>query len=591
MRVLLIHPEDELQAGPWASQRWDRVIDLGRAGASSYEQAAAGFGSPVTTLDTFRENFGEQYKVRELLARGMDRLCDSFGLDWWELTSIMLHEQLEAAFLLRLFVETLDPRDEVHVSRPCYQAEVLRLMPGVLVQTFSSPGNRQVRDARHYLRVLKKFPTRQLVEIFWDKTDPGYQLRGSVGLRRKTSSDPVVLLPSAYVNVTRTALAYATSVPDGRFLLVVTRRSGWIQSPPTNVSVAWLRSYASVRAAARKVECADLTKRWEQLRNELQAIPEFRILTELGRLDDFRDRFAQGLAIRDAWRNVLDTEPVQAVICADDSNPYTHIPLLLAKARGLPTISCHHGALDGRYLFKRSHADVLLAKGRMEEDYLVRVCGLPPEVVEVGAPNRLADREKESSPDERPSIVFFSEAYELAGGRGRGFYQDVLPPLADLALSEGRQLIVKLHPAESFAERSRFVEEVLSREQRKVAGVIGGPLQPELLDKAWFGVAVFSTVAVECALRGIPGFLCSWLESWPYGYIDHFTRFGVAIRLRQPEEIARIPALLKTYKTSDEVRRNCWTPIEAARLRTLLNIGRALRTAHASQAASSRNFR
>src|SRR5262249_48895831 len=122
------------------------------------------------------------------------------------------------------------------------------------------------------------------------------------------------------------------------FLLVVTRRSGWIQSFPSNVSMAWLRGYASVRAPSRKFECADLTERWDLLRSELQAIPEFRILTELGCLDDFPGRFAVGLEIRDAWRNVLGTEPVQAVICADDSNPYTHIPLLLAKARGLPTI-------------------------------------------------------------------------------------------------------------------------------------------------------------------------------------------------------------------------------------------------------------
>src|SRR5262249_62077426 len=60
MRVLLIHPEDELQAGPWASQRWDRVIDLGRAGASSYQQAAASYGCAVGTLDAFRHNFREK---------------------------------------------------------------------------------------------------------------------------------------------------------------------------------------------------------------------------------------------------------------------------------------------------------------------------------------------------------------------------------------------------------------------------------------------------------------------------------------------------------------------------------------------------
>ena len=83
---------------------------------------------------------------------------------------------------------------------------------------------------------------------------------------------------------------------------------------------------------------------------------------------------------------MFDREPVQAVLCADDSNPYTHLPLLLAKARSLQTVACHHGALDGRYMLKQTHADMLLAKGAMEEDYLVRVCGVPREKVEVGAP-------------------------------------------------------------------------------------------------------------------------------------------------------------------------------------------------------------
>jgi len=567
------------------------VIDLGTAGASSYHQAAASYGCAVGTLNAFRENFKEKHRVRELLALGMDLLTDGCGLDWWELTSIMVHEQLETVFLLLLFVETLDPHDEVHVSRPCFHAEVLRRARGVLVETFSDLGSRQVRRARHYLGVLKKFPMRQLVEIFWDKTDPGYQIRGSFCRRRKTSSDPVVLLPSAYVNVSSTELAYAGSVPDSRFLLVVTRRSGWIQSLPKNVSMAWLHSYASVRAASRKVEWVDLTKRWQLLRNQLQAIPEFRILTELGCLDDLPRRFAQGLEIRDAWRNVLNTELVKAVICADDSNPYTHIPLLLAKARGLPTIACHHGALDGRYMFKRRHADVLLAKGRMEEDYLVRLCGLPPETVEIGAPIRLTNQQQESERDAKPFIVFFSEGYEIAGGRGRGFYQDVLPFLAELALAEGRQLIIKLHPTESFSERNQFVEEVLSREQREVTRVVGGPLQPELLHEAWFGVTVLSTVAVECALCGIPCFLCSWLEASPYGYIDQFTRFGVGIRLRHAGEIGQIPALIKTYIPSDEVRGNCWTPIETARLQTLLDIKEVLRTDHEGQAASSKNSR
>jgi len=587
MRVLVIHPEDELQDEPWARMQWDRVIDLGRAAAQSYAQAAAKYGCPVTDLGEFRENFKEMRRVRELLALGTGRLNDRFGLDWWELTSIEVHQQLEIAFLLREVAESLGPLDEVHVSRPCFQADVLRLALGPRLHTFSARSDRRKGGVRHYLQVMKKFPVGQLLEIFWDKTDSGYQIRGSFTSRRKPLSGAVVLLPSAYINVSRTAIAYAESLPEVRFLLVITRRSGSIKSVPANVSVAWLCRYASLQVPSRKLEYRDLMQRWDLLRSELKAIPEFRTLAELGYLDGFPDWFARGLEIRDAWRNVLDSEPVQAVICADDSNSQTHMPLLLAKQRGLPTIACHHGALDGRYMFKRNHAGVLLVKGRMEQDYLLRLCGIPAEGVEIGAPALPADL-KQHVGSERSSIVFFSEAYEVAGGRGRDFYQEILPLLADLALSEKKELIIKLHPSESFAERNRFVEQILNPEQLRITRVVGGPLQAELLDRAWFGVTVMSTVVVECTLQGIPCFFCAWLESWPYGYVDQFTRFGVGIRLDQPGEIKLIPETLRTYVADGAMRANCWSPIEERRLQALLGMGSRL---SATDTAITKNSR
>jgi hypothetical protein len=504
----------------------------------------------------------------------MGRLNDGFGLDWWELTSILVHQELDGAFLLRRLVESLGPGDEVYVSRPGFHADVLRLALGSRLHTFSPPGSWRRTGVRHYLQVLKKFPGPQLLEIFWDKTDPGYQFRGLFSKRRKPLSSAVVLLPSAYVSVSRTAAAYAESLPEVRFLLMVTRRSGWLQGLPANVSVEWLRRYASVRVPSRELEIRDLLKRWGALRTELRAVPEFRALTDVGCLDDFPYRLARGLEVRDAWRNVLDSEPVHAVLCADDSNSYTHIPLLLAKQKGLPTIACHHGALDGRYMFKRNHADVLLAKGKMEKDYLIRLCGIPPEAVEVGAPGVPVDLRQGSGQAERPLIVLFSEAYEVAGGRVRDFYQDMLPLLADLALSQRRELIIKLHPSESFSDRRRLVEQILGPEQQRVTRVVGGPLQSELLDQAWFGVTVMSTVAVECTLCGIPCFLCGWLESWPFGYVDQFTRFGVGICLNRPGDIKRIPETLSERSVGSSVPADCWSPIEAQRLRTLLGISR-----------------
>ncbi len=575
MKTLLIHSEDELQDARWASERWDRVVDLGTTGAESYAEAEVTLGSPILRLSDFGRDFQGLLRLRELMALGMGRLTDSLGLDWWELTAILFHQQLDTAFLLRKLVESFGTADEVHVTRPGFHADALRLALGSRLQTFSLAVNSRKGSVGHYARLLKKFPVSQLMEIFWDKTDPGYQFRGSLRKQKRQFSDPLVLLPSSYVSMSRTALAYAQCLPETRFLLVVTRRSGWIETSSPNVSATWLSGYASLRNSSRKLERRDLVRRWELLRTDLNAVPEIRTLDKLGCFRDFPKRLSQGLEIRDAWRNVLDQEPVQKVICADDSNPYTHIPLLLAAQRGLPTIACHHGALDGRYFFKRLHADVVLAKGEMEKDYLVRLCGVPSDRVEIGSPLASAHSEqqmRQMSPNQKSAIIFFSEPHEMAGARVKGFYRDILPRLADLTLSEGRELIVKLHPSESVAERTRFVQEVLNPKQRLVVRVIDGPLKPELLKNAWFGVAIMSTAVVECALQQIPCFMCAWLDPWPYGYVDQFTRFDVGIRLRKPAEIRQIPTILRDYHVSSAIRKNCWAPIEAQRLEELLGL-------------------
>jgi hypothetical protein len=142
------------------------------------------------------------------------------------------------------------------------------------------------------------------------------------------------------------------------------------------------------------------------------------------------------------------------------------------------------------------------------------------------------------------SIIFFSEPYESYGGRPRDFYVDILPALANLALQHNCELIIKLHPFESLAQRKQLARQVLNPSQNRVVRVVSGPMEPDLLDNVWFAVAVLSTVAVDCALRGVPCFLCKWLECSPYGYVDQFIQFGVGIGMDNPEEMLKIPSLV-----------------------------------------------
>src|SRR5438552_10283517 len=578
MRILLLHPDDSLENGP-CQQKWDQVIDLGKGGCDFYRRSTLQLGCQVIPLDSLRIGVEDFQWVREIFESGRNRLLDAEGLDWWELTAIFFHQQIELLGVLRRFAENLKSSDELYITRPGFYADALRFLLRDRLQVLSSRIESN-RSALRYVRSAARFPIAQLAEILWDKYDGCYSLRRHFSAKRQPSRNPVVLLPSAYVNVSRMAIAYARTVPELNFLLVATRRSGWLAEASANVTMAKLASYAK-DSLDTSGEYEDLLQKWQIYRAELESVPEISLLRHLRCLDSFPKLLRQGLAIRDAWRRVLETEPVKAVLCADDSNPYTHIPVLLARNRGIHAIACHHGALDGAHLFKRIHADVTLAKGRMEQDYLVRVCGVPNVNVEIGVTADWSPKCVRRDGDSAPFITFFSEPYEVASARTDEFYRDLLPRLADLALKAGRKLVVKLHPFESRRERQRLINRILTAEQQQIATVVSGALSEDLLQRTWAGITVLSTAASECAVRGIPSFLCGWLEYSHYGYIEQFERFGVGQVLRSTEEIAEIPQLIRHYR-QPEVSSNLWQPVTSARLQELFSGARKYHHAFAS---------
>jgi hypothetical protein len=109
-----------------------------------------------------------------------------------------------------------------------------------------------------------------------------------------------------------------------------------------------------------------------------------------------------------------------------------------------------------------------------------------------------------------------------------------------------------------------------------VATVVSGPLERDLLDKTWFGITVLSTVAMECALKGIPCFLCGWLEFSPYGYIEQFNRFGAGRLLKSAAEVADIPRIMAGDLVKPDVVRDLWQEITPQDFRELLSRNKKL---------------
>jgi hypothetical protein len=418
----------------------------------------------------------------------------------------------------------------------------VRLQLGIsLEMLYRGLRKRLARSVLRRGRAVANLSFVQLRQVVYDKYDPHYIWRRKLAGRSKKPSEPVVLLPTAYSNVTKTAFSYARILPERKFLLVLARESGAVSPVPANVQTARLAGFATEKCD--RDELQKLEVGWKQMERALQDHPAFRLPVQIGILKKGPRWLRWGLTVRDAWNRVFETRPVVGCLSADDSNPYTRIPLLLAEQRGIPAVACHHGALDCRMAFKKLRFSTYLAKGEMERDYLERICGVDAGRIRVGA--AYPPRENASLWRERaPWIVFFTEPHETDLWRVEAIYREVLPGLCAAARSSGKTVVLKLHPFESARQRRRLVMRTLSKEDQKLLNVTDAPLSREILQKTWCAVTVESTVAFECASVGIPAFLCGWLRHAYAGYAPQYARFGVGRMLETPNDLLRIPAML-----------------------------------------------
>jgi hypothetical protein len=553
MKILLLHPEDNFPRSG-RGDGWDLVIDFGRAPVSTYEQWSREVNCRVISLYDFAEEIEDLQRTREPLQFGMGQIVDGSGIDWWDVMSLMIVPELQQLILLTRLAKTLPPGCELHTTRPGPLAAALKVLNGGRLINLENGRSSTFRRAQRYLDVVSRLDTAQLFQVFQDKFDPQHRIRRQLIRRRAGSRKPVVLLPSAYVNVSRMAVSYARLLPDHDFLLVCARNSGSLKSLPAHVSMASLDPYFT---STNQRDLDSVLVGWDKLRKRLtNCTEEFKMADATGVLGRIPSLLRWGVAARDAWNQVFETENVIACLCADDSNPYTRIPLILAKKQGIPALACHHGALDYRMAIKTNHADWYLAKGDMERDYLLRTCEIAPEKIVVGGPpHKDALAQPIVGAGDKPWLVFFTEPYQASGWRADEVYREILPRLSSLAKTCGLQLVFKLHPFESEKGHRRWLRQYLPHEESEMH-IICGPPTAELWQKTRFAMTAQSSVALECTALGIPVFLCAWLRDPFAGYVQQFERFGAGIVLDSAQQISDIPFLLesRTVKSSGVAR-------------------------------------
>jgi len=542
MRVLLLHPDDNFH-GSWTGQHWDSIVDLGRAPKAFYDQWSARLGCPVFSIFDLALEIEDLQIWRGLLELGMGRVVDRFGIDWWDVIGLLLQPELQDVRLAIRLAEKLSGCRTLVATRPSVTAEAVRLQLGIPLKVLH--GGLRKRLVGGMLRhggAVANLTFAQLRQVVYDKYDPHYVWRKKLARPPKLSSEPVVLLPTAYSNVTKTAFKYARILPEQKFLLVLARESGAVSPVPANVRTASLAGFATEKCDRNELQRLEVC--WKQMEQALQEHPAFNSPGQIGILKKGPRWLRWGLTVRDAWNQVFATRSVVGCLSADDSNPYTRIPLLLAQHRGIPAVACHHGALDCRMAFKKLRFSNYLAKGEMERDYLERICGVDSGRIRVGAASPPRQEDRSFWNEGAPWIVFFSEPYETDFWRIEAIYREVLPRLCAAARKSGKTLVLKLHPFESARQRRRLVTRTLSKEDQKIVSVTDAPLAREILQKTWCAVTIESSVAVECASVGIPAFLCGWLRHAYSGYAPQYARFGVGRMLESADDLLRIPETL-----------------------------------------------
>ena len=140
MKVLLVHPEDQPQR--WASQKWDLIVDLSWAPANTYAQWAREFQCPAVPFQQYCRLSEDLDFIRYISDKGTS-LADEEGIRWWELFVLFFNDQMQLIASVCRLAESLSCNDEVFITRPCVEAEMLQRLRMFPVHLLSGPSLRR----------------------------------------------------------------------------------------------------------------------------------------------------------------------------------------------------------------------------------------------------------------------------------------------------------------------------------------------------------------------------------------------------------------------------------------------------------------
>ena len=152
MKTLLLHPEDSPRRGPWASQKWDQILDLGKSSEATAGAWQALAGCPILRLQSFRRSVEDPRFAGQILRRGFGGLVDEQGVDWWNLTSLHIHSEVETAIALRRLADAASLPGELYATRADWPVAGFTALLGRDAQTFGSSPLGRMEGRRPDLR-------------------------------------------------------------------------------------------------------------------------------------------------------------------------------------------------------------------------------------------------------------------------------------------------------------------------------------------------------------------------------------------------------------------------------------------------------